>query len=1141
MKVLNCFKVFLFVFSLVLSLIFSTSAYAGITGKIAGKVSDDVTGEGLFGATVLIEGTSMGNKAGPDGSYYVINVSPGTYTVVASMIGYTSIKVEKVKVIADQTTEVSFKLKTQAVTLQKSITVTAERPIIEKGVTGNLRTISTEEVQYMPVKAVSDVLRTQVGFVVRGGEIHVRGGRAGEVNYIVDGVETKSLLGGLGLVTPGMNVSTEDVEEMNILKGGFSAEYGNVQSAAINIITKEGSSKKTNVRLDFLTDDFGSKDLNKYSFDTDRLEFSIGGPEKLFSKYLFPSFLTRDFLPSLGIDLTGGNLTYRLSGSVYKSNTFMDVNKFATPLTQKKFRIDNFLGFEVPEKMTNFYTTQLKLSYKISPTKKLIFSYNGNWERYTLYFDPSSEGRGDNRVWWYRYTPSTLPQFESSTKSFSFLFTHNVSRSSFYEVTLSNLNSDFLQIPGDPNKPGGGVDPGGFLFYDQWESYTDLNKNGKWDPAESFIDVNGDGFKTEPWRDDNRNGRWDPGERFTDLNGNEVWDNENEPFEDLNGNGRWDQAEPLTDTPDSDDPNDKGNGKYDPEKADMQLVDDPEPYTDGDILLGEPFTDINKNGVYDEGIDIFNPLTDDLNGSGIYDGPNSDPCAGLQHCSTAIPYVDLNHNGEYDESNGHWDPGEAYADLNGNGKYDGSDGFYDRGYERRCYYQHRTEGRWTLDFKFTSQVTKQHQIKTGFKVQRQKLFMGDIRYPYYHYNGIPDGGPWPAKGIFRDFYTRKPVMGAFFLEDNIEYGEMIAKLGARFDFFIQPDDIVFMGEEELTMLSTDLKKPLTIQRYKNKVSPRIGVSYPILEKAKVYFNYGHFYDLPELRFMYERPTQASSGLQFYGNPNLSFTKSIAYEFGIQYAISNNYKIDLSGFYKDYFGLINSTEYKRGPATWEYYENTDYGRTRGIEVELEKMAGGYVGGRLNYQYAFAFGKSSAEASNYYARADAGEIPIHEYPLDWDIRHQLTLNLDLRIPKDDHPKIFRLKTPDNWGVNVIWQYGTGFPYTPDATYPGLSRTLRRDESPLPNSNRMPASSTVDLRFNKDFDFWKFSYSFTVWVSNLFDQKNIYSVSSKTGRPDTDLNGYSDYFGDYITLPGSEIDKNPYNLGPGRNLKLGLTVNF
>lgn len=176
MRLLRRLQVFFLVLSLALFLTFVNASHAGVTGKVSGKVLDDASGEGLFGATIMIEGTSMGNKAGPDGSYYVMNVPSGTYTVVASIIGYTSTRVEKVSVIADQTTEINFRLKTQAVTLQKSTTVTAERPIIDKGVTANLRTITTEEVKYMPVKAVTDVLKTQVGFVVRNQELHVRGG-----------------------------------------------------------------------------------------------------------------------------------------------------------------------------------------------------------------------------------------------------------------------------------------------------------------------------------------------------------------------------------------------------------------------------------------------------------------------------------------------------------------------------------------------------------------------------------------------------------------------------------------------------------------------------------------------------------------------------------------------------------------------------------------------------------------------------------------------------------------------------------------------------------------------------------------------------------------------------------------------------
>jgi hypothetical protein len=88
------------------------------------------------------------------------------------------------------------------------------------------------------------------------------------------------------------------------------------------------------------------------------------------------------------------------------------------------------------------------------------------------------------------------------------------------------------------------------------------------------------------------------------------------------------------------------------------VVDDSilEPYEDGDVNLGEPFTDLNKNGVYDSGIDDF----EDLNGNGKYDGPN-DPW------TPGVPFQDRNSNGEYDPPNGVWDEGEIFADLDGNG------------------------------------------------------------------------------------------------------------------------------------------------------------------------------------------------------------------------------------------------------------------------------------------------------------------------------------------------------------------------------------------------------------------------------------------------------------------------------------------
>jgi len=197
-------------------LIFSSCPlFAGVTGKISGKVIDTESGEPIPGASIRIEGTTLGNMAMPDGSYFIISIPPGEYSVTASCIGYISMTVKGVGVMSDRTTEVNFKLKASAIEME-GITVTAKRKAIEKDITSSVRTISTSEIKNMPVKEISQILATQVGFVTKNYELHIRGGRAGEALYIVDGVETRDPLGGLGRVTGGMNVSSTNIEEISV-------------------------------------------------------------------------------------------------------------------------------------------------------------------------------------------------------------------------------------------------------------------------------------------------------------------------------------------------------------------------------------------------------------------------------------------------------------------------------------------------------------------------------------------------------------------------------------------------------------------------------------------------------------------------------------------------------------------------------------------------------------------------------------------------------------------------------------------------------------------------------------------------------------------------------------------------------------
>ncbi|MBD3225159.1 MAG: TonB-dependent receptor plug domain-containing protein, partial [Caldithrix sp.] len=178
-----------------------TAAYAGTTGKIAGKVVDANTGEPLPGANVIVEGTLMGASTDTDGDYYIINVPVGEYTLVVSYIGYRTVKYQGVRVILDQTTKVDFKLE-EDIAEGETIVVTAETFKVQKDETSKKITIQAEEIQSMPVQDFSEMVAAQAGVVqiessVRGisgfedrgiEEIHVRGGRSGEIGYTIDGM-----------------------------------------------------------------------------------------------------------------------------------------------------------------------------------------------------------------------------------------------------------------------------------------------------------------------------------------------------------------------------------------------------------------------------------------------------------------------------------------------------------------------------------------------------------------------------------------------------------------------------------------------------------------------------------------------------------------------------------------------------------------------------------------------------------------------------------------------------------------------------------------------------------------------------------------------------------------------------------------
>jgi hypothetical protein len=223
-----------------LCLVFAaTMAFAGSTGKISGVVTDAGNHTGLPGANVLIEGTSIGAVADLEGRYAILNVPPGTYRVRASMIGYRTMIVQNVRVSADLTTAIDAALPPTTLESGETVTITAEKPMVQMDRTSSLVTVSSDEIRNLPVQNMGDVLELQAGVVRDGNDFHIRGGRAGEVSYWVDGVATNEVYGGGNAVT----VERSAVQEMQVVSGTFNAEYGNAMSGIVNLVTKEGGPK----------------------------------------------------------------------------------------------------------------------------------------------------------------------------------------------------------------------------------------------------------------------------------------------------------------------------------------------------------------------------------------------------------------------------------------------------------------------------------------------------------------------------------------------------------------------------------------------------------------------------------------------------------------------------------------------------------------------------------------------------------------------------------------------------------------------------------------------------------------------------------------------------------------------------------
>jgi len=368
--------------------------YAGVTGKIAGRVVDVETREPLPGVNVLVRGTTMGAATDLEGYYYIINVPVGDYEIEARMIGYEPMTQTDANVSADLTTTIDFDLKPTVIEVP-GVTVRAERPMVLRDATATTHVVDAEQIIRQPVHEFTDVIAQQAGVVnSEGGAsgatsgLHLRGGRADEVAYMVDGMSVKDPISG----QQGTEINVTAFEEMSVITGGFNAEYGQAMSGVVNLVTKEG--RKFEGLSRYQTDQFFGGSLDE---GRNRFEMSLGGP-----------------LPALP------KVFYFVSGEVYTR--------------------DQQQSYEFPMSHTDRedYSVQGKLTYKVTPTMKVNLSGFLSRDQYGAYgFFIGLPGLDDRSENCWKYCP---PRYRRAywRKAYQLMatLTHQVTSNTFYEAKL---------------------------------------------------------------------------------------------------------------------------------------------------------------------------------------------------------------------------------------------------------------------------------------------------------------------------------------------------------------------------------------------------------------------------------------------------------------------------------------------------------------------------------------------------------------------------------------------------------------------------------------------------------------------------------------------------------------------------------
>lgn len=438
-------------------------------------------------------------------------------------------------------------------------------------------------------------------------------------------------------------------------------------------------------------------------------------------------------------------------------------------------------------------------------------------------------------------------------------------------------------------------------------------------------------------------------------------------------------------------------------------------------------------------------------------------------------------------------------------------------YHADRWHDHYTES-WTGKGAYSFMGGPANEFKTGFELSFTEMQLVDLQGSL--------GSPPPGKlAVSEDVFTAHPITGSTFFQDTAHYRGLIVNAGLRLDFWApgqevekvmaNPGDYLFITPEMADEFYSSTSG-FAGRRWKTRLSPRIGLSFPVTERDKFFFNYGHFSQWARFAYVYPQlETQTATKVQLLGNPNLDPKVTVEYEAGVQHEFGGLWSMGVTFFNRDIYDYAKSVSMRpveisaddtpdpddtgSVPISPVRYFNGDSARSLGIEMTVIKRTTRWLSGSASLELQNSTGTNSSADEAYlqavYGTDDGSTANLGGLtrdPLLWDKPWAVSMNLDFSVFDKDRPQIFGWTTPPNWSFNLLYSAEAGQRYTP-MIYLGWKDYAEGDRY----SEVGPSKSSLNLRLNK---FWRVGRSekLTFWLEarNIFNHKDYRRVNPWTG---------------------------------------------